>query len=468
MDVSLINAYSNTYTSTYKKKVAPGTEKTEVDKSVSTSKSTVTTSVQSNNRTDELSGTYSKASSVNANTDKTTFPPTDVLYKFRKYLDALNEHYSKVNEENMKFADPEKHIDDKYFNKKSPYYVKGLTNLEREICWQAEYDVYHGEPPALNSYDPVIQEKFGGCNIFIMDMEGNQDARNALNEAVDKAFEENGIVIPEEADLQLTVDPYDYQIHASGVDDNLAASIEQALNKGKNGYYLYQHILQCNPRNYNVEEPGQYISGDTGKMAVYHLVDQLTGYDIRKLEYKDGKFFTPDGEDLWNVLEDKYDEMLANGEAGPFNLGNYADDYKYIAQTGWTTENDCNLSVDYREGYLYDIGTNYGYGPGQTKWQDNVRNWYKGIHDEYRKERAETLIIDENTPTKLETMIAETEQYNAQFEEKAKYSTKGWTESLLQKLLKRMVKDGLARPKSNMLMKLKEEHRDTIPFDCKA
>ena len=47
---------------------------------------------------------------------------------------VLREHYSKANEENKKFASPEQHITDKYFNKNSPYYVKGLTQKEHEIC----------------------------------------------------------------------------------------------------------------------------------------------------------------------------------------------------------------------------------------------------------------------------------------------------------------------------------------------
>lgn len=80
---------------------------------------------------------------------------------------------------------------------------------------------------SLNSHDPVLQEKFGGYNIFIMDMEGNQDARNEIKDAINQAFEENGITIPEDSELRLTVDPYDFQIHASGVDEGLAKQIGQ-------------------------------------------------------------------------------------------------------------------------------------------------------------------------------------------------------------------------------------------------
>jgi len=91
-----------------------------------------------------------------------------------------------------------------------------------------------------------------------------------MNDAINQAFEENGIVITKDADSRLTVDPYDFFIHVNEVDEELAKRIEAALNQGKNGYYLYEHIAFCDPVNYGVEEPLQYISGDKEKMVVYH------------------------------------------------------------------------------------------------------------------------------------------------------------------------------------------------------
>lgn len=102
--------------------------------------------------------------------------------------------------------------------------------------------------PDLCSDDPVIRENFlSGCNIFMEDMEWNQEIRDKMNDAINQAFEENGIVIPKDADLKLTVDPYDFFIHASEVDEELAKRIEAALNQGRNGYYLYEHISFCDP-----------------------------------------------------------------------------------------------------------------------------------------------------------------------------------------------------------------------------
>ncbi len=171
--------------------------------------------------------------------------------------------------------------------------------------------------------------------MFVGDMEWNQEIRDKMNDAVNQAFEENGIVITKDADSRLTVDPYDFFIHINGVDEELAKRIEAALNQGKNGYYLYEHIAFCDPVNYGVEEPLQYISGDKEKMVVYHFVNRLTGYDIRELENRDGKFYTPDGEDLWEVLKDKYDKLAADGNADISTLMRYEAAYRRVATAGW-------------------------------------------------------------------------------------------------------------------------------------
>lgn len=412
----------------------------------------------------------------NSAEDETTFPTFNILSKYEKYFKVLNEHYSQVNEENKKFDDPEKHIQDKYFNKNSPYYVTGLTQRERQICAKAEQDVLHGIAPALNGYDPVIQENFGGCNIFMMDMEWNQEIRESMNDAINQEFEENGIVIPENADLQLMVDPYDFYIHASGVDEDLAKRIEEVLNKGKNGYYLYYHISYCNPVNYGVEEPSQFTQGDAGKMAIYHLVDKLTGYDIRELENKNGKFYTPDGEDLWEVLTEKYSELVADGGSS-FGIGDYYADYKRIAKEGWNRSTDSNLTIGYKNGSLYDIGTSYGYGPGQTTWQDSVRDWYEKNFEVYQKERVGTIYREENTPSKLDLAIAATEQITAELDGNHKIVSDTENnviqliapdKSEFQTILNRLLKDGLLVPLTDKVLSLWGEPKTILNFDRKA
>ncbi len=407
--------------------------------------------------------------------EQTTFPTFHALSKLEKYFKVLSEHYAKVNEENKKFASPEQHISDKYFNKNSPYYVKGLTQKEREICATQEQRVLLGMQPDLCGNDPVIREKFGGCNSFVEDMEWNQEIRDKTNDAIDQAFEEKGIVIPKGADLRLTVDPYDFFIHVSGVEEELAKRIEEALNQGKNGYYLYEHIAFCDPVNYGVEEPLQYISGDKEKMVVYHFVNRLTGYDIRELENRDGKFYTPAGEDLWEVLKDKYDKLAADGKADVSTLTRYEAAYRRVATAGWERTTDCNLTIGYQDGYLYDLDTSYGYGPGQTAWQDRVRNWYQGVQREYLREREEELKREENTPSRFAMVVKETEDYMRRTFGEGSVSASQSAEVQLDskppvflEALERLKKEGMIVPLTNRILNLRGESRILRGFDFKA
>ncbi|MFU0826698.1 MAG: hypothetical protein ACFWTJ_04035 [Lachnoclostridium sp.] len=427
-------------------------------------------------QTEPLYANYTKEDLVNNGVgDKDTFPDCNILKKYEKYFKVLKEHYSKVNEENKKFANPEKHINDKYFNEKSPYYIKGLTQKERQICANAELDVLHGKNPALNSDDPVIQKNFGGCNIFIMDMEYNQETREEINRIINQVFKENGITIPKGVNLRLTVDPYDFLIHVSGVDEELAKKIETVLNQGKNGYNLYNHILLCDPVNYGVAEPDQYIQGDKDKMVVYHFVKRMTGYDIRELENRDGKFFTPDGEDLLEVIDKKYNELLAGSKADASAFGEFKSAYQRIAKMGWNRTSDCCLSIDYKDGFLYDVDTTYGYGPGQTAWQDRVRRWYEGVQKEYLREREEELRKEENTLTKSEMAAGTENKTEVMFWQKDIYGTQDPISQLippnlseLQKILERLQKEGLLVPLTDKVLSLRGESVMIRSFDCKA
>lgn len=181
--------------------------------------------------------------------------------------------------------------------------------------------------------------------------------RRQINDCINQIFSANGIVIPDGTELRLTVDPYDYRIHAEGVEKDLAAEIESALNFGENGHSLYSHISYCSQSNINMGQRGsnQYVQGDKAKAVVYHMVRQLTDYDLRTLENKNGRFYTPDGSDLWEVLSDRYKEMAEDGEAGSFRLEDYYDHYRRIAKEGWARGMDANLTIGYQNGALYDV-----------------------------------------------------------------------------------------------------------------
>jgi len=58
-----------------------------------------------------------------------------------KRVQALDDKYRKINEQNKQFKNPIDHIIDKYGNQNSPYFRSDLTETERdaslssELCW---------------------------------------------------------------------------------------------------------------------------------------------------------------------------------------------------------------------------------------------------------------------------------------------------------------------------------------------
>lgn len=161
-------------------------------------------------------------------------------------------------------------------------------------------------------------------------------------------------------------------IHAGGVDEALARQIEEVLNRGNNGRYLYEHLRWCNPANNGIEQPRQYLY-DTAyqeKAVMWHFVNDMTGLDMRELENRDGVVYTPDGRNLWDVVTEQYNEKRANCEMDALPMESLYKDYQVFVKEGWDKEEGRGLTIGYKNGSLYDIDTEYGYGPGQREWLD--------------------------------------------------------------------------------------------------
>lgn len=357
-----------------------------------------------------------KVSDIKDN-DETTFPAFYPAKALGEKATFSKEYYEKQNKINKMFDNPREHIRKKYYDRKYPYYVKGLTNLEREIVYENEINVLNGFNPSPNYYDPIIQEKFGGKNnVLVEDMEYNQSVRNQIRDSINQLFEENNIVISDDANLQLVVDPYDYKIYALGVEDEIADKIEIVLNKGNNGKNLYSHIEHCNPANFNFvesfglhfSEPEQYGSGDTRKMSLFHFVKRITGYDMRELKNENFKFYTPDGQELWDVVTKEFNERAKYDISyRPEDLEWEYENYRNVAVGGFDSSWHAIRAIGYKNGDLYDIGTEYGYGEGQREWQKDIINQAEQCHQEYRKQREKTLKEEESKPTPLEELYAQ-------------------------------------------------------------
>ena len=65
------------------------------------------------------------------------------------------------------------------------------------------------------------------------------------------------------------------------------------------------------------------------------------------------------------------------------------------------------MSLIYKDGFLYDPDTEYGYGPGQTEWIDEVNRQYWEQHEAYQAKRQEIIRYEETQPNALDRFRAD-------------------------------------------------------------
>ncbi|MDE7244744.1 MAG: DUF4885 domain-containing protein [Oscillospiraceae bacterium] len=221
------------------------------------------------------------------------------------------------------------------------------------------------------------------------EMIANQIVRDQISQSVQDLLAKNGIKIPEGQSFTMDVNPYDFYINVRGLDDpELTEAIEKAVNVGNNGYVLDCHISDCARLNsqFGLTVPSAEESMGKAKESLYFMVQDLAGCDIRTLRREDGHIYMPDGQDLWDALEKGASQYPTPDGIISIDISPYWAIYQRIAQLGWDSVPDPVYQLLYQDGGLYDIGTDYGYGPGQTGWQ----SW---VH-EHAAELAEKIIND--------------------------------------------------------------------------
>ncbi len=197
--------------------------------------------------------------------------------------------------------------------------------------------------------------------------------RTKVTEALNNLLKENGVEVPRDASMTFSIDPYDYELKVSGLDDEvLASKVEKVLNSGENSKNLYTHIYTSgNGSDYVKSE--QLPADQCKKLSLYLEVKNNTGYDLRDCVSKDGTFYAPDGTD---VIE-AYKNSKKIPEAFRADvISTYVPRIKELANKGFDSIGDLVLQIEYKDGNLYDIGQKNGYGPGQTEWIDNLVSQY--------------------------------------------------------------------------------------------
>ena len=315
----------------------------------------------------------------------------------RAIRNRLEEVYSKATKENKKFANPEQHIRDKYFSQASPYYIEGLSRVEREVAHRHESDyLKYGKLRNISAIDPNLKD-LNSINGIVDSVEKRAFDRDMVNEQFQQLLNKYGISIPKDSNLKFTIEPYDYKVTVSGLDDkNLSSLIEDVLNTGDNSEELFRHIQYSRPTYLGTSE--QFSEDKSMKYGIFHNVKELTGYDLRELENVDGKFLTKDGTDVIEllrigVMNSKHISEEYKGVA----FDSYSADLSEVAKKGFENIEDLNLSIDYKNGSFHDVGQSETYGVGKRDWIYELKASKTQTLGEAFKDYRKDIVYGENS-----------------------------------------------------------------------
>ena len=317
--------------------------------------------------------------------------------------DKIDKMYEEINRKNKSFPDPKEHIRRKYFDPTYSYY----RSLDGKFHSANRMDAYNNEMRVLNEGKPyvysVMDYAYRGYEAPSINGEiecFRESIHDRLNMdfQVSKLFEENGINIPSGASLTFRSDLYTNRISVLGeIDDNLKQKMENVLNKDNNAAVLSLHIVQSATSSGNSE---QYSSE---KSKLWNLADKIyryTGYDMRDLEARDGSFFTKDGE---NILE-KVEEGVRNSTTDntPTEqraaLGMLRSNVKYFSEKGIYKENDF-IDIEFKDGHLLDVRQKYKFGVGQNGWIHDMAK-ENGV-DDYELSKDGIKLLSKGEPFKV-------------------------------------------------------------------
>ena len=292
-----------------------------------------------------------------------------------KRVKMLEDHYSKMNAENKMFANPYAHSSEKYFDIYSPYYIQGLSQKERVIASDTEIKYLNGGK--MFSYEDAILKNelpiFGDIEVA----EEKAFNREKVNTQFQSLLKKYNVTVPQDTKLSFTIDPNTLKATVSGTDDKtLAKSVEDVINTADNATELFYHISSSVSDDSTQYTPRQY-----SKFNLTKQIKDVTGYSLKDLEIKDGKFMTPDGIDVAEIYTKKINENPKMSDYYKMmSIGSNVADLKKLAKDGFDSVPDLVLSIDYQNNSFYDVKHSENFGTEKSGW---IKEWKQARTTEY-------------------------------------------------------------------------------------
>ena len=301
-------------------------------------------------------------------------------------------YYTQVTNENKKFANPYAHSSEKYFDIYSPYYIQGLTDKEREIASSTEIQYLNGGGDC--DYRDAIFKNEPPINGIVEVAEEKAFNREKVNTQFQSLLKKYNVTVPQDTKLSFTIDPNTLKATVSGTDDKtLAKSVEDVINTADNATELFYHISSSVSDDSTQYTPRQY-----SKFNLTKQIKDVTGYTLKDLEIKDGKFITPDGTDVAEIYTKKINENPKMSDYYKMmSIGSNVADLKKLAKDGFDSVPDLVLSIDYQNGSFYDVKQSENFGTQKSGWINELKQArtteymaHKNDDEEYQSQYLDT------------------------------------------------------------------------------
>ena len=330
-------------------------------------------------------------------------------------------YYTQVTNENKKFANPYAHSSEKYFDIYSPYYIQGLTDKEREIASSTEIQYLNGGGDC--DYRDAIFKNEPPINGIVEVAEEKAFNREKVNTQFQSLLKKYNVTIPQDTKLSFTIDPNTLKATVSGTDDKtLAKSVEDVINTADNAKQLFYHIYSSRS-----DDSTQYNEDASSKFHITQNIKDATGYTLKDLEIKDGKFITPDGTDVAEIYAKKINEnpKMSDDHKMMIISADVADLNK-LAKDGFDSVPDLVLSIDYQNNSFYDVKQSENFGTEKSGW---IKEWKQALKNEMIAHKDD----DEEYPSQYLDTTQFTKKYNDINLTSKKNSTKSDNKEVLTK-----------------------------------
>lgn len=242
----------------------------------------------------------------------------------------------------------------KYFGKDSTTY---MDRLNADEATRAMYDnelnatlygTYHNSDPK----DPRI--KWTEENWETEELKSQISNQKIISKQMDNLLAKHDISIEDGSTLLISFNPYEYSAEVQGLKDaETLDKISTLLNSGKNAKELFYYTFQ-NSGSHNNEAVTKY--------RAYQNIKDLTGEKLSELKLDNGKFYTESGEDILMVARSGIEkDSLIPQDFKKVALQYTESLLKQVAQKGFNSMQDLNLTIGYSKAYGFFSTSNLMY-----------------------------------------------------------------------------------------------------------